>query len=62
MVRRGDKVMTFMHEAEKFVKAVSKGVIVGCASQVPFSDQAGGISLIVESFCDGLFIRGESGP
>ena len=52
--------MTFMHEPKKFVKAMSKRMIVGCTSKMPFSDQPGGVALIVESFCDGLFFWGET--
>lgn len=58
-----DEVMSFVGETEKFVEAMAEGMVGGGAAEVPFSDDAGGVSLIVEKLGEGgfLFWQSEAG-
>lgn len=56
----GDKVVAFVCEAEEFIEAMAEGVVGSGAAEVPFSDDAGGVSLVMEELGDSGFFFWEA--
>ena len=54
--------MPFVPKAKKGIETVTLRMEIGSPAQMPFADQTGGVSLIVQSLCDGPGLPGNTGP
>ena len=61
MIGRGDKVMPFVSESEKFIEPMPERMVIGGSSQVPLANQPRRVSNIVKAFSQGFFTQRESG-
>ena len=49
MIRWRHKVVSFVQEAKELVKAASQRIVFGCAAEMPFADETGYITRIVQA-------------
>ena len=54
--------MSFVGESKKFIKPMSRGVKLSSSPQMPLIDQSSGLPPVMQPFCKGNRLLGQSNP